>query len=251
MLRTPFFHKRIDYYLNKLTPQSPDSIIVVVDRLLEDFKGNDDLRKYYMSYFLNTYSKMKIVGFDAVYVHVAEKYYATGEASWVSEENLGKIMNNAKKLKPILIGKTAPDFTIYKEDKSKFALKDVDTEYTLLFFWAPDCGHCKKAIPHLNDFRDTHKDLDITILSICNKTGDKFEECWSAIEEKDLTGYINLGDQYQKSRILSNYYVKSTPKIFILDKEKKILLKDIGAESLPDIFKELERRRMESLKSVK
>ena len=50
---------------------------------------------------------------------------------------------------------------------------------------------------------------------------------------------INAADQYQKSRILSKYYATSTPKIFIIDKEQKIVIKKVPAENLDAVLVQL------------
>ena len=44
---------------------------------------------------------------DAVYVHIVKNYYAKGLAPWTEEDQLKKIVKNAEKLEPLLIGKTA------------------------------------------------------------------------------------------------------------------------------------------------
>lgn len=239
LLRTSFLHQRVMYYLEKLTIQMPDSIIESVDYLLDSMKPASDTYKYYIGHFLNTYAKSKIVGMDAVYVHLAEKYYATGIADWLEEESLNKIVENARRLKPLLINKIAPDFKIQYHDGSPFQLSQLDADYKVLVFWAPDCGHCTKSMPDIIKFQESFKDRGVRVIAICNKTGSDYEKCWEGIEEKGMQSLLNVGDQYQKSRILSNYYITSTPKIFILDRNDKILFKDIASDKLELLLDEI------------
>jgi thiol-disulfide isomerase/thioredoxin len=233
-LFTPIMHQRIDYYLEKLTPLHPDSIIISLDYLLHKLKPAPESYRYYLSHFLNKYAASKFIGFDAIYVHLSENYYAKGEAPWVSEENLKKIVDNAIRLKPLLIGKIAPDFTVYTEDNEAVTLSELDAEYTVLVFWAPDCGHCEKAMPSVLAFEKDFKQRGVKLISICNKTGQKYEECWKSVRDKGMEALLNVGDQYQRSRILANYYVKKTPMIYVLDKDRKIVLKNIAGEKLAE-----------------
>ena len=57
-----------------------------------------------------------------------------------------------------------------------------------------------------------------------------------------------MGDQYHKSRFRDIYNVVSTPRVFILDKNKEILLKRVPTEKLDEIMeslvKELNQKRM-------
>jgi thiol-disulfide isomerase/thioredoxin len=237
LIRLPFIHQRIDYYMTKLSSQQPDSLIKSVDRILEFLEPNAEAYKYYLADFLNEYAQMKMVGLDAIYVHMVDKYYSKGKATWVTEENLQKMAENADELRPILIGKIMPNFTTYLEDKKPISLHSVISPYTVVIFWAPDCGHCKKIMPDVVAFYAKNKDKGVKMFSVCTKGGDKTETCWPAIKEKEMEGFINTADEYQ--RYNREVKIKSTPKIFILNAQKEILIKDIPGEELDRIFNEV------------
>ncbi|MBK8548400.1 MAG: redoxin domain-containing protein [Saprospiraceae bacterium] len=239
ILRTPFLYQKVNYYLTKLTPQSPDSIIIAVDYILKKVEHNPEMYRYFLADLLNKYAQLKIVGHDALYVHLVDKYYTKGKAHWVDEETLDKMKENANDLRPILIGKKMPDFVTFKEDKSPVKLYNIQSLYTILFFWAPDCGHCKKITPNVVDFYKKYKDKGVKLISICTKSGDKYDTCWPAIKEKGMEDFINTGDEFRRYDAI--FKIKTTPKIFILDKDKKILLKDIPAEDIEKIFEEVMR----------
>lgn len=237
ILRTPFLYQKVNFYLNKLTPQAPDSIILAVDYILKKVEHNPEMYRYFLADLLNKYAQLKIVGHDALYVHLIDKYYSKGKAHWVDEETLDKMLENANDLRPILIGKKMPDFTTYKEDNTPVRLYNLESPFTIVFFWAPDCGHCKKIMPNVVEFYKKFKDRGVKLLAVCAKGGDKAATCWPAIKEKGMEDFINTGDEYQRYNAL--FKVKSTPKIFILDKDKKIILKDIPADEIEQIFEEV------------
>ena len=58
--------------------------------MLEGMKPAPETFKYYLVHFLNEYAKSKVVGYDAMYVHLVDKYYSTGLAPWTDEEQLEK-----------------------------------------------------------------------------------------------------------------------------------------------------------------
>lgn len=239
LLRTPFLHNKIDYYVNKLTVQVPDSISKSLDFVLNQFEQGGEGFRYYLIHFLNTYASSKIVGMDAVYVHIVDKYYAKGLASWTDQEQLDKIIKNAETLKPILIGKKAPDLVLLDQKGTEVRLSEVDAEYTVLFFWDPDCGHCKKSIPGMVEFQETYREKGIKVIAVCTALQDEVSKCWDSVEERNMDGFLNLVDPYMRSRYKIIYDVKSTPQIFILDREKTIVVKRIGAEQLPEVLDQL------------
>ncbi len=245
MLRTPFLFQRIDNYVNKMVVQHPDTISLAVDRVLEAVRPAVETYKFFLIHFLNNYASSKIIGQDAVYVHIAEKYYASGQAPWTEQEQLEKIVDNAKRLKPLLIGKTAPDIEMEKQDGSKITLHEVESPYTVLIFWQPDCGHCKESMPKVKTFYEEYKSKGVEIFAVCTKTWERDEDgnitlkevqkCWDFIDEKEIDGWINVADPYVRSRFSTKYDIKSTPQIYLLDKDKEILSKRLGAEQLGEV----------------
>ena len=230
IIRSPFLHSKLDYYLSKLTPQIPDSITVSLDYLLNKLEPNEDAFKYYLSWYLNFYAKSKFIGMDAMYVHLVDKYYSKGMAPWVSEESMEKITKTADDLRPLLIGKICPNITTYTQDNTPVVLHDIKTPYTILLFWANDCGHCQKSMPDVVQFFEKYKDKGVTLVTVCTKTGDKLQGCWDGVKEKKMENFINTADQYARWRRLMA--INTTPKLFILDADKEILLKDIPADAL-------------------
>lgn len=236
LLRTPFLFGRIDYFINKLQVQHPDTLALAVDQVLEKLKPAQESFKFFLVHYLNEYAKSKIVGMDAAYVHLVDNYYKTGLASWTDEESLEKILESSDKLKPLLIGKIAPDILMQKKDGTKISLHDVKSEYTILYFWRYDCGHCKESTPHMKAFYEKFKDKGVTIFAICTKFTDEVGGCWDYVEDNGIQDWLHTVDPYHQSRFSKIYDIRSTPQIFVLDDKKEILSKRIGAEQLEELM---------------
>jgi thiol-disulfide isomerase/thioredoxin len=241
MLRGPVLHGKVDYYMTKLTPQHPDSLCKAVDYILDRTKSSQENFKYFLIQFLNTYAKSNIVGFDAVYVHIVKKYYEKGLAPWTKKEDLDKIIDNANRLEPILIGKIAPNITVKTKENKPISLWDVDADYTVLFFWDPECGHCKKAAPFMVEFANKFKDRGVKIFSVCTAVTDKAPDCWKSIEEKGFSDFLflNTYDPYIQSKYKTLYDVRTTPQIFILDRKHEILMKRISGEQMSEVMEQV------------
>lgn len=239
LLRTPFFFQRIDTYVQKLNVQHPDTLIWVVDEVLRRVQPAPETFKFYLVHFLNFYAQSKYVGMDAVYVHLVDTYYSKGMAPWVEEEQLQKIMDNANTLRPLLIGRIAPDLRLQRRDGTPVSLHEVKSPYTILYFWRYDCGHCKESTPIMKTFYENFKDKGVTMFSICTKTRDEIPGCWDYIDTNGIGDWLHTVDPYMRSRYNSIYDIRSTPQIYILDANKRILYKRVGAEQLEGIFNQL------------
>ena len=265
MLRTPIFFNKMDTYLNKLTVQDPDSIKKSADILVKLSRQNKDIFQYVVSYITSTYERSKIMGMDAVFVHMVENYYMTGEADWINEKQLDKIEERAEKIAPNLIGRPAPPFLnqlgnpFMTDNKGIIQrLYDIDSRYTLLVFFGPDCGHCKKELPKIKTVVDSlisepklfsnHKTIDIKVYSVQTE----FDEVkWNEfIINQEIGDWTNVGDiQYDpegnpaaSSNWRDEYDIYSTPVIYLLDKEKKILAKRIDYSQISKVIKRIEER---------
>jgi thiol-disulfide isomerase/thioredoxin len=226
--------------MEKLTPQHPDSIIQSIDYLLPKMEGAKDTYKNYLIKFLNDYAQSKIVGMDAVYVHLALEYYNKGKAPWVEESQLDKIIANAMDAEPTLIGKMAPNLTVQLRDSSDISLYDIDADYLILVFWAHDCGHCKESMPQLKKFYEENQGRGIKVLSVCTKLNKDQPACWDFVDEKELDIWINASDvKGGRSYMHSLFNIKKTPKLFVLNKDKKIISKDLGADQLGAFFDQI------------
>ncbi len=239
LLRTPFLQQRIDYYIDKLIVQHPDSINQALDSLLARMRPAPETFQYFLVHFLNKYARSKVVGMDAVYVHLALTYYATGQAPWTDEATLEKILDNARKLEPLLIGKIAPDIRMQTREGRSISLHEFEAPYTVLFFWDPDCGHCKKSMPDMIDFYQQYKDKGVEIFGVCTKFYNEADKCWNFVDEKGIGIWLNTMDPYHRSKYKTIYDIRSTPQIYVLDKDKRILVKRIGAKQLPEVIEKI------------
>ena len=143
-------------------------------------------------------------------------------------------------MRHVLLGKVAPDITVFTEDNQPVRLHEIECEYMVLVFWAPDCGHCKKSMSDIVAFHEKFKDKGVETVAICTKAMDKTASCWEFVKDKgmDVLKY-NLADQYYKSRFQVKYNIRTTPKIFILNKDKEIVLKRLASEKLEDAMTDI------------
>ena len=94
----------------------------------------------------------------------------------------------------------------------------------------------------MNAFYKKYKPRGVELLAICTVIGNddkKMKECGAKLKKLETPQWINATDQYHRSKFKTIYDIKSTPRLFILDKDKKIIMKSIGADQLSDVMDQI------------
>lgn len=242
ILRTPVFAKLIDEYLNNLTVNAPDSLIVSCDKLLKKTEPNKGLFQYTLIELLNKFAQSKLICQDAIYVHLVDNYYAKGKAVWMNDpdgkEQLNKILTNADRLRPSLCNKMAYNFTAQDNEGNVFSLSSVKGNYTVLYFWDPECAHCVKQLSKLNESIALLNAKNISTLEISIGTNRALADKVLLEKQSKLTD-IRVMDLDEIKTIKEKYNIVTTPEIYILDENKKIVYKSLDVETLLQIVPDL------------
>ncbi|MBN2743713.1 MAG: AhpC/TSA family protein [Marinilabiliaceae bacterium] len=237
LIRTPYFHGKLENYLTKTVIQHPDTLTAAAIGVIEKARPNAEMFRYMVQYFFNYANDSKMMGMDAMLVALGEKYYLSGDATWADEEFLTKLKDRVVKIKPNLLGLKAHDMKLESLNGEFFRLSEISAPYTILAFWEPSCGHCKKEIPALfKDVFEKYKDKGIKVMAVYTQIDTK--EWHEFVEANHLEGFgwYNVFDRYQQSGFRDHYDIFSTPVIYILDRDKKIVAKRIGVENIPGFF---------------
>lgn len=239
LIRSPILFQKVNEFVVGNNYGIPDSISKAIDIVLEPMARDSETFKFFLVHYLNKYANSKIVGMDAVYVHLALEYYAKGSAPWSTDEELDKIIANGKKLEPLLIGKKAPNLHMEDREGEPISLYEVNADYTVLYFWRYDCDVCQESQPEMQAFYDEFKDQNVKIFSVCTKYTDEIPPCWEYIDNNNMGEWVNVVDPLGQSRYNMIYDVQVTPQIYVLDKYKTIVSKRIGTEQLPDVLRQI------------
>jgi thiol-disulfide isomerase/thioredoxin len=282
IIRTPFFDDRIKKYFESVILQHPDTVIQEIDKILAKCDENNLIYNLLIGYFTYKYEQSKIMGFDKVFVHVADKYIISGKAKGVyTEETVDNIRKRVDIMRNLLLdakvselymidtlqggtvrkmgfdtASTSGSITdLYYKNIDRLTplfrtLYSVNAKYTVLIFWAADCGHCQTEVPKLHEELKTIKgSVDYKVFAV--QTKDELYNSWKKfIVEKKLTDFIHVFDPVHINNLKERFDIYSTPVIYILDKDKRIKAKRLGADQVVDMLKTLEAIDKEQIKKA-
>ena len=229
LLRTPILYSKLDAFFTNVLIQAPDSINREIDKLIKRCSPDYKVFQFVSVYLFNHFRESEIMGHDAVMVKLADDIYLSGKADWVTKEFKDDLRKQIDLIRPNLIGKKAENIVMDSYKGIFVSLYDVEKDFTILYFWEPDCGHCKEATPKLKVFYDKPKDYSLEVFAVCT-TSDKAK--WTRYIEDNKLIWINGWDPKRSSHFDYYYNVQSTPTVYILDKNKKIIAKKLSVEEI-------------------
>jgi thiol-disulfide isomerase/thioredoxin len=263
-LRTPLYEEKVKKYIEKVIPQIPDSVIGECDKLLTAAGKNPETFRYLLVTLFNHYASSTIMGFDAVYVHLAEDWYIP-KATFSDTAFIRITRENVEKIKPVLLGKPAPPLRMLWVPKEHFIqaetdtvalnnphvgsfidLQQIDAKFTILAFWEVDCGICRKTIPELYAVYQKLKSKGVKAMAIHMMGGVEGKKKWTSfINEHEIYDWINVWNPYDFS-YKKAYDIRSSSTIFVLDKDKKIIAKRLEPKQIEEFVNELISREEKS-----
>ncbi len=242
LIHTPIYDSKLDEYFNRLVLPVPDSVIKEADTLLARTRGRKELFKYTLYWTTRFTEQSKVMGMDQAFVHLVEKYYARGDAYWLPDTVVQKYLDRIAKIGPNMIGKVAPELTMVGVDGQPKKLSDVKAKYTVLLFYAPDCGHCITEVPKLDSaYRADLKAKGVKVFTVRTEGNEKV---WREfIQKNHLEEWTNTWDPEYKSNFRSKYDIYSTPVIYLLDEKKIIRGKRLDHSNIGQVIDMLERKK--------
>jgi peroxiredoxin len=253
LLRTPVYEPKLDMFFDRELIQIPDSIIPEVDSLLarilvQENKGYEGRMYYYtLNHLFMKYQNPKYMGLDNIFVHLMKDYYLPNKLpKRVIEDTayMAKIKDRYSKTAPNQIGAQAADLLLYSSKNQWQRLHAVDADFTVVYFYDTDCGHCKKLIPEWHDMyvKNEFKKKGVACVLVYTQTDTTHWQKF--IAEQSLQDCYNVFDPYQNTNFRTLYDIYSTPVSYVLDRKKKIIAKRLPPETIVELLNhELEKKK--------
>lgn len=279
LVNNPIFHNKLEYYFGKnMMVQHWDTIIKYAFKFCDGLDPKSKMYEYSVGWIASTFGKSQIMGMDKVYIYMLNRYFCTTDpktgkspATWVAEDKFEELCKDLKWKMNLVVG--AKPYNLILRDTSDTKWLDfysLKSEYTILYFWDPECGHCKKVTPKLVTlYNEKFKNRNIEVFSVGKGIGKDFESWKKYIRDNNLN-FINVavtnsiyeiakatpeklvpvyaGEKGKPTTLESlnfqtTYDLYSTPRIFVLDKDKKIIAKNLSISQLEDLMDNLQGKK--------
>ena len=235
----PIYQEKINEYLDKLYAPQADTLRKALNIVIGKAKKNQETYKYAVWVSVLKFQNPEIMGLDEVFVHLNDTYFASGEMNfWANDQMKKNLKEHADRLRKSLIGQKGANLIMQDASLKPRALYDIKNKYTILYIFDPDCGSCKKETPKLVDFYNKKK-FDVQVYAVSADTS--MVKMRDYIKEMNLKWITVNGPRTYVGPYQDLYDANTTPTLYVLDNQKKIIGKKIPAEKLEEFLTQHER----------
>lgn len=213
---------KLETYFTALAGESAEVQIEECDFLISSCQ--DSLVKQYVALKIyDHYLNSKIMGDDAVAVHVIDRWFRSGEVAMHSSLDMLNAELFAEFNRHSLIGMKAPSATFRTPEGEP--VKIPGEGYSVLYFYDVSCSTCKIETVRLREFLKEEQ-WPLTLYAIY--VGDN-ADAWEAYR---FEGAVHLWDPAQDGDWAVNYGVLETPKMYLVSPEGIILGRGLDTPAL-------------------
>ena len=145
-----------------------------------------------------------------------------------------------KHLDKNLNGSVLPNFNLLMSNGDTTTLYDIKSPYMLLYFQHPECPTCRQVRGKMKDYPFLNKAIDegkIVVLTVYFEKDKKvFDNYLKNEANPRWLNSWNYDNQIEKEEL---FYLVTIPYMFLVDKDKKVIKKDILYNEIEDYVKSL------------
>lgn len=200
-------------------------IVNAINSYLERIQYNEQNRMFVLTYALKKLDRYED---KSLFLQVYDRWLKpTDDHSGDTTDRWQPIHQKASIYRNIVKGAKAPDFLMkLGNNEDSLNLYGIQSDYTLLFFWASWCPHCTREIPNIlkqiENWRLVHPDKILTVVAISLDTD--YDKWYQTVSTNNLWEWLHYSElKGWDGEIHKLYNVYATPTFYMLDENKKII----------------------------
>jgi thiol-disulfide isomerase/thioredoxin len=228
--RYPIFYQKVLAFVATLAGQFGEEysqLIPTVDKYLAQIPARTKTQEMYLLGAMHGAIASKSPDYVDIYLYYAEKYVA----HFPNTANAARFRQDLEKFGMVRLGATAPDIVMASPDGKDLKLSSLRGKIVLIDFWASWCGPCRRENPNVVRLYEKFKSKGFDIFSV---SLDQTKEKWLAAIEQDKLSWPNHVSDLKgwQSAAGKLYGVTSIPQTVLVDRDGKIIAKNLRGEAL-------------------
>ena len=253
LIYTPQLFEKMNYYFFAvLYYQECDTITKYAEAVLDRVADDSTMLRYFMDFILPKYERStKNIGWDQVYVNLVRDYYLTGKCTWATKADVFNKRQTVEYLSQSLIGAYGKELLMADTNQSDdpkdwISSHALPQKYVMLWFWDPDCNHCKKQTAELIVLYDSLTKANNKVFEVYAVGYESDVEKWKRYVREHKLPFINVGGSNVNIDYQEAYNVHGAPTMILLNADRQIIMnKTLATKNVLPFIEQYEKKHPE------
>ncbi|MCR5065523.1 MAG: DUF5106 domain-containing protein [Bacteroidales bacterium] len=249
LIYTPQLFDKMNYYFfGVLYYQDADTITRYAHLVLDRIVNDSTMLSYFLEFLTPRYERStKNIGWDQVFVNLVKDYYLAGKCPWATKANLTNKRQTIEYLSHSLIGAMGQELLMADTNQSPDPKDWISShafpqKYVMLWFWDPDCNHCKKQTAELKTLYDSLSATGNKIFEVYAVGYESDTHKWINYVEKHQLPFVNVGGSNVNIDYQEAYNVHGAPTMILLNADRQIIMnKTLPTKSVLPFIEQYEK----------
>ncbi|MBP5547881.1 MAG: DUF5106 domain-containing protein [Bacteroidales bacterium] len=253
LIYTPqLFDKMNIYFFNVLFYQDADTTTKYAEKLLDKVVNDSVMLRYFIEFALPKYERdTKHIGWDQVFVNLVKDYYLAGKCPWATKADLYNKQQTVDFLSQSLIGAMGQELIMADTNQSDnpadwISSHALPQKYVMLWFWDPDCNHCKKQTAELITLYDSLTAANNKVFEVYAVGYESDVKKWIKYVRDHKLPFINVGGPNVNIDYQEAYNVHGAPTMILLNADRQIIMnKTLATKNVLPFIEQYEKEHPE------
>ena len=253
LIYTPHLFNKMNYYFfGILYHQDADTITRYAHLVLDRIVNDSTMLRYFLDFIIPHYERStKNIGWDQVYVNLIKDYYLAGKCPWATKADLYSKRQSVDFLSQSLIGAMGQELLMADTNQSENPADWISShafpqKYVMLWFWDPDCNHCKKQTAELKILYDSLTAAGNKIFEVYAVGYESDVKKWLNYVHKHELPFVNVGGPNVNIDYQEAYNVHGAPTMILLNADRQIIMnKTLATKMVLPFIEEYEKKHPE------
>jgi peroxiredoxin len=245
MIYTNYGERILKNYLYGLQYNPKDTICVRLDKLLNNrYLTSDKLKAAIALSCFNFFKNADVMGTESGAIHIGQKYILNKKIA-VPDSTFFEVQYYTKLNENTQLGMKAPALELKDTSGVAKSISSAVGEYTIMYFYSDDCAYCKIETPKLVNFINTYTDTPLNVYAVYTGTDiaawKKYLSNFSSVNP--FVNWIHVADLARESDFPLIYGVISTPTMYLLNRDGKVIGRGVKTDEIKDILQGEKKKR--------
>lgn len=210
-----------------------DSALISVENICKEDKLIQD-KEFIRTAYINLASSDYYPNQEAA-AYLGERVICSQKEKWEDTVFTSRVCDAVRIFNMNKLGEKAAEVQLYDIADIPASLLGGEGKIKVLFFYKTTCGVCTNMLESINkSYSKFGKKVSFTGVYV-----GKEKSAWIQYVAKNNIKFRQLYDKEQLGGLAEKYDISSVPHIYILDKDNRVIAKDISAEDLATILEEI------------